>query len=444
MKIIYISIDPYKTEQVKNNNYELENIQFKRFSDVREPSAPINFLSKYMFPVNYQGCSDSHHKAWKHIIDNSLDDDEFYLILEEDANFSKQKIKIIETWLQDNKDDHIKSGKNIFWSHGIDNTNTFKELIVNDFSLLLYNFCFQPWVFKLDQKNVQDDRQSMQCFHTFFTQCYILNRKGAITLHDNLKRISYHVDAEISFLNAQDIIRIHSLPKSIGNIIKQDFDCSDKNHSKRHILHFLIDKNIDSRIRNILKFGLTMPQVRIGSTELNVMFVLSLCTFMIIFQSIQMLQDVISFNLSLNATRIIFCIMVVVYIYLKASYGLYVDRHYYLLITLITIANKQVLLNGILVYSLNTVLLQYNTLLYNFSNILERAHKDNIFTRIVFYVVILLISNMVLCKLTPYTCLFLSVLIFSLQYYQIYTNYKNNELIIEQSIETKALDAIHL
>ena len=119
MKIIYINVTDNNCIDTKK--FKQCDISFTRLSNINNTCVPVSFLTKYFFPRNYIGCSDSHHKAWKYIVDQKgISDEEYFMICEEDVIICDDKLDKINEICKN-------SGYSIIWTGGSGGINTFKD-----------------------------------------------------------------------------------------------------------------------------------------------------------------------------------------------------------------------------------------------------------------------------------------------------------------------------
>ena len=100
LDVILISVDTnnkqYFDKQFQRLEWQKHPIEFVRLRTVDDTSFKVDFLTKMFFPLNYIGCSDSHHRAWK-LVSECQDDNKWFLILEEDSKLNHIDKGDIET-----------------------------------------------------------------------------------------------------------------------------------------------------------------------------------------------------------------------------------------------------------------------------------------------------------------------------------------------------------
>jgi glycosyl transferase family 25 len=165
-----------RLEQMTKNLNSL-GLKFNRFSAVNGKELKEKEINKLATPLctnllcnpGIVGCAQSHKEIWKKLVKDDKTD--YYLILEDDAILSKESVEI------------IKKLEPKIREHSIDFINL---------SCIHSGCSFVKTEFKID---------NYEFGKPIFPLCltgYIITKKGAQKLLDDLEKTNYHIDFEIS------------------------------------------------------------------------------------------------------------------------------------------------------------------------------------------------------------------------------------------------------
>jgi glycosyl transferase, family 25 len=165
-----------RLDQITRNLNSL-GLKFNRFSAVNGKELKENEIDKISTNLcttllcnpGIIGCAQSHKEIWKKLIkDNKTD---YYLILEDDASLSKKSVEI------------IKKLEPKIAEHSID----FISLYCNNTGCVFFKTEFQI-----------DDYHFGNPIFPLCMPGYIITKKGAQKLLNDLEKTNYHIDFEIS------------------------------------------------------------------------------------------------------------------------------------------------------------------------------------------------------------------------------------------------------
>ncbi len=158
-------------------NLESLGLKFNRFSAINGKELKEHEIDKLTTPLctnllcnpGIVGCAQSHKEIWKKLVKDDKTD--YYLILEDDATLSKESVEV------------IKKLEPKIREHSIDFINL---------SCIHTGCGFVKTEFKID-----DYEFGKPIFPLCLTG-YIVTKKGAQKLLDDLEKTNYHIDFEIS------------------------------------------------------------------------------------------------------------------------------------------------------------------------------------------------------------------------------------------------------
>jgi glycosyl transferase, family 25 len=176
-----INLDKSKDRMNKiKENFDKYGIKYNRFSAVygRDVSSEyieknVNLICKKLL-CNYGtiGCAASHKYLWKQLVDSN---EEFYLIFEDDIEINDKSFDIIKKIIPFLNDE---------------------QLDIDYLNLNCVNFgcTIQKTKFKIDNYEFGKPYLPLQ------TGSYIITKKGAQKLLNNISTTTYHVDFELLFV----------------------------------------------------------------------------------------------------------------------------------------------------------------------------------------------------------------------------------------------------
>ena len=259
LDVILISVDTnnkqYFDKQFQRLEWQKHPIEFVRLRTVDDTSFKVDFLTKMFFPLNYIGCSDSHHRAWK-LVSECQDDNKWFLILEEDSKLNHIDKGDIETLCRKASQSNIDFFMLNAFSPSLKDQNAswierYKTLL-GEWSYMKYN--------NLDVRGTGE--------HTFYrsTNCfgfnaYAIKPTSARTLMRHILQIQCHCDGQIAALNKKNIIQSYCISMKSPYRIEQTYSTTDKGWVNRHVLAPLLRKvpQRHSMTNSTLLFALTMP-----------------------------------------------------------------------------------------------------------------------------------------------------------------------------------------
>jgi GR25 family glycosyltransferase involved in LPS biosynthesis len=195
-----------RLEQITKNLKSL-GLKFNRFSAVNGKELKESEIDKLATPLctnllcnpGIIGCAQSHKEIWKKLVKD--DKTEYYLILEDDATLSKESVEI------------IKKLEPRITKHSIDFINL---------SCIHTGCGFVKTEFKID-----DYEFGKPIFPLCLTG-YIITKKGAQKILDDLEKTNYHIDFEISlnrikgnfnyYASNKPVVRSSDDATTIGNV----------------------------------------------------------------------------------------------------------------------------------------------------------------------------------------------------------------------------------
>lgn len=191
-----INLDKSKDRLEKmKKNFDKYNLKFNRFKAIEGKK-----LSNYQIEKNTSwlcrnilcnhgivGCGMSHMELWRQLLNDNTTDK--YIILEDDAVLDQKSVDILS-----------KIEKYID-KYDINMLNLYSFSLVDD-----SNLKFQIDGFKFGKSKF-----------TGYLTGYILTKKGAEIFLDNIKKINYHIDFQIGYINFFKDLNIYaSSPKIIS------------------------------------------------------------------------------------------------------------------------------------------------------------------------------------------------------------------------------------
>jgi glycosyl transferase family 25 len=170
------SITRLKT--IKKNLNKLK-IQFTRFSAIDGKNLPNNILydetttlcRTILCNKETVGCALSHKYLWKQLLNDKNND--YYIILEDDAVISKESSKIIKKLISKINEYNID----------------FLNLNAYDLNIIKITPEFRIGDYDFGKPSIP-----------FGFSAYIITKKGAKKILDELDKINYHIDIEVLFL----------------------------------------------------------------------------------------------------------------------------------------------------------------------------------------------------------------------------------------------------
>jgi glycosyl transferase family 25 len=179
-----------RLEQITKNLNSL-GLKFNRFSAVNGKELKETEIDKLTTPLcrtllcnpGIVGCAQSHKEIWKKLVKD--DKANYYLILEDDAIVSKKSVEIIKK-LESKITEHSIDFINLYCVHtacGFAKTEAKNSIHATDLNIHRFKI---------------DDYEFGKPVFPFSTTGYIITKKGAQKLLDDLEKTNYHIDFEIS------------------------------------------------------------------------------------------------------------------------------------------------------------------------------------------------------------------------------------------------------
>ena len=198
-----------RLEKITKNLNSL-GLKFNRFSAVNGKELKETEINKVATPLctnllcnpGIIGCAQSHKEIWKKLLkDNKTD---YYLILEDDAILSKKSVEI------------IKKLETKIIEYSIDYINLYCN----------YTGCgFIKTEFQID------DYKFGKPIFPLCTAGYIITKKGAQKLLDDLEKTNYHIDFEISVNKIKGNFNYYASNKPIVTITDDETTLGKPNNT---------------------------------------------------------------------------------------------------------------------------------------------------------------------------------------------------------------------
>lgn len=198
-----------RLEHITKNLNSL-GLKFNRFSAVNGKELKEKEIDKVATPLctnllcnpGIIGCAQSHKKIWQKLVKDDKTD--YYLILEDDASLSKKSVEI------------IKKLEPKITQHSID----FISLYCNNTG------CgFAKTEFKID------DYEFGKPIFPLCTAGYIITKKGAQKLLDDLEKTNYHIDVEISLTQIKGYLNYYTSNKPVITVTDDETTLGKPNNT---------------------------------------------------------------------------------------------------------------------------------------------------------------------------------------------------------------------
>lgn len=273
--VINLDKDKEKLKTIKNKLTKVTNKSFTRISaiygkdvDSETKKNITNTFCNYFCTDTMIGCSLSHMKTWKKIVENN---DDYALILEDDATFEKDfntKLTNVITELNEKDPNWDILYLNCYGFCDKDNDYNFTSRLIYPFVKKIENNYFKT----------NDAQHFFVPERPLSTGCYIISKRGAKVLSERIQLVEGHIDATMN--NNFTGLNIYASNEMLSKQNSNSETSSQSNPfpiSLNKLLH-----KINCHKDLTCSYGASIPHGKILGIEINVYFALFLITAILI------------------------------------------------------------------------------------------------------------------------------------------------------------------